>query len=134
MTTTYPFTNRKDAIRFIKAQGGPIETELIEHGRGKYEVVVTSADAEPADEWVELSDDEVTDMSEAFAADAEEDDALAALAAIVAHKDDKGERNALILAALDAETLTAKRIAEALGIEARAVREAADRLRVRQAA
>jgi len=86
------------------------------------------------DGWVELSDDEVTDMSEAFAADAEEDDALAVLAAIVAHKDDKPERNALILDALDAETVTAKQIADALGIEARAVREAADRLRARRAA
>lgn len=56
------------------------------------------------------------------------------LAAIVAYKDDKAQRNAQIVAALDGGEVTAKQIADMLGIEARAVREAADRYRARTAA
>lgn len=94
-----------------------------------------SWDAQADDEWVEHSTDEVADMSEAFAADEEADEAdeadearAAELAHVVEHKDDKNKsvRNAYMASAL-ALGVTSKQIADALGIEARAVREAVAR-------
>jgi hypothetical protein len=54
------------------------------------------------------------------------------LRGILDNRDDKAARNAAIVAALDAGSLDAKQIADALGIEARAVNEAAARFRARQ--